>query len=78
MFTVYSKDNCGFCVKAKSVLSERGIQFEVVDAVGNKDLLVEKVINSGAPMPRTVPQIFDNDKYVGGYTELIEYLNTSY
>jgi glutaredoxin 3 len=54
------------------LLESKGIEFTEYQ-VGkdiDKDKLEEKVGNT----VRTVPQIFVDDKYIGGYQELVAYL----
>jgi glutaredoxin len=68
---VWSKDACPFCVQAKALLESRGIEFEErnVSKDWTKDQLLEAVPNA-----RTLPQIFLDDKLVGGFTELQKHL----
>lgn len=68
---VWSKDACPFCVQAKSLLASRGIEFEErnVSKDWTKDQLLEAV-----PTARTLPQIFLDEQYIGGFTELRKYL----
>tara|TARA_B100000900_G_C20304054_1_gene603411 strand:- start:297 stop:536 length:240 start_codon:yes stop_codon:yes gene_type:complete len=69
---VWSKPACGYCVKAKNLLKTKGIEVEEKNiAEGHKiqDLL-ELVPNA-----RTMPQIWLNEEYVGGYYELEKKLN---
>lgn len=69
---VWSKENCGLCVQAKNMLTLRGIQFEerIIDngRWTKEDLLRE------VPDARSVPQIFLDEEYIGGFTELKERL----
>ncbi len=64
---VWSKDNCPYCVQAKTLLTQKGIEFEErkIGDGWTKEQLLEAVPNA-----RTVPQIFLNDELVGGFTEL--------
>ncbi len=67
---VWSKYNCPFCDQAKALLKQKGIAFEerkIGDGFTKEDLL------ESVPNARTVPQIFLDDKLVGGYTELKKY-----
>lgn len=61
-------DFCPYCLRAKSLLTQRGIAFQEVhvdeDDDAQWDALYEK---SGM---RTMPQIFHGDRVIGGYTEL--------
>lgn len=68
---VWSKDSCPFCVQAKGLLSQKGIEFEErnINKDWTKDQLLEAVPNA-----RTLPQIFLDDKLVGGFTELRKHL----
>jgi len=58
---------------AKTLLSSKGIDFEErkIGDGWTKEELLESV-----PSARSVPQIFVNDQYIGGYKELANYLNT--
>lgn len=53
--TLYSKDNCPYCVLAKNLLTSLGAEYEEVDVTDNHELLMEIVAKSRL---RTVPQIF--------------------
>jgi glutaredoxin len=69
--TVWSKDHCPFCDQAKNLLKMKGIEFEE-KKIGHgytKEQLLEAV-----PTARTVPQIFLDDKLIGGFTELKTHL----
>lgn len=66
---VYSKDYCPFCVRAKSLLDGKGVPFEEIMVDQDPELFAELKKKSGM---MTVPQIFIDDKLVGGYTELAE------
>lgn len=70
---VYSRDNCPYCVKAKYLLTQRGIQFEEISAIDFRSQLFERVEEATGAPPRTVPQIWVGDEYVGGYDQLVEY-----
>jgi len=68
---VWSKNQCPFCVQAKALLESKGIEFEErnVSANWTKEQLLEAV-----PTARTLPQIFLDDNYIGGFTELRKHL----
>ena len=69
---VWSKPNCTFCEQAKALLNAKGINYEerkIGNGYSREDLL------EAVPTSRTVPQIFLNNKLVGGFTELREFLN---
>ena len=65
---IYTKFACPFCVRAKHLLSKKGVEFNEYDITmgGEKrDEMMER-----APMARTVPQIFIGDVHVGGSDDL--------
>ena len=64
---IWSKDNCSFCDRAKALMQLKNIEYEErkIGDGWTKDQLLEEV-----PTARSVPQIFLNGNYVGGYTEL--------
>lgn len=68
---VWSKNNCPFCDRAKALLTLKGIEFEerkIGEGYSKEDLL------EAVPNARTVPQIFLNEKLIGGFVELRQYL----
>jgi glutaredoxin 3 len=69
---VWSKDQCTYCVQAKALLDARGIDYEERNIMQDwtKEQLLEAV-----PTARTLPQIFLDNEYVGGFTELRQRLN---
>jgi glutaredoxin 3 len=64
---VYTTPFCGYCVRAKRLLTERGLAYEEFD-VGDDDALRARVMERSGR--RTVPQIFIDDRAIGGYDEL--------
>jgi glutaredoxin 3 len=68
---VWSKDSCPFCVQAKALLESKGIEFEERNV--SKDWTREQLL-SAVPNARTLPQIFLDDKLIGGFTELRRHL----
>ena len=65
--TIWSKYHCPYCDQAKALLQQKGIQFEekkIGDGYTREELL------EAVPGARTVPQIFLDDKLIGGFTEL--------
>lgn len=68
---VWSKNGCPYCDRAKELLDGSGIKYEERNLSGGewtKAQLLEDV-----PDARTVPQIFLDGNYVGGYRELCQY-----
>ncbi len=67
MLTIYTKDYCPYCVKAKALLSSLGATFEEVDVTNDQETLMKIVEKSHM---RTVPQIFLGDECLGGYSDI--------
>lgn len=65
--TLYTKDYCPYCVKAKSLLSSLGATYEEVDITNSPDTIMELLKKSGM---RTVPQIFVWEECLGGYDSI--------
>jgi glutaredoxin 3 len=68
---VWSKDQCPFCVQAKNLLASKNIEYEERNI--NKDWTKEQLLEA-VPTARTLPQIFLDDKLIGGFTELRTHL----
>lgn len=64
---VWTKDACPYCVAAKNLLEQQGIEYEEkkIGVDYTREQLLEAV-----PTARTVPQIFLDGTHVGGFTEL--------
>lgn len=67
---VYVKPNCPFCDRAKMLLKNKGVEITEVSAVENREQLIEAVTKETGAAPRTVPQIWLDGTYIGGFTEL--------
>ncbi len=67
---IYTTPICGFCARAKSLLTKKGVDFEEIDLFtdGARKAEMIKRANGG----RTVPQIFINDRHIGGCDDLFE------
>ena len=68
---LYGKKDCPFCAMAREELSLRGIVYEYVD--------LQEIGKTAAEVTgrrvKTVPQIYIEGNYIGGYEELMEFLN---
>ena len=69
---VWSNIGCHFCEMAKDLLKQKGIEYEERNLA--KDWKVQQLLEA-VPNARSVPQIFVDDKYIGGYNELVEFFN---
>lgn len=64
---IYTKDYCGYCVRAKSLLKAKGVAYTEIDVTEDRSLQAEMIERSGR---RTVPQIFVDGQSVGGYDDI--------
>ena len=66
--TMYTGPMCSFCEAAKRLFSRNNLKYEEID-ISSKDGLKDEMIKK-ANGKRTIPQIFFDDKHIGGYVEL--------
>jgi len=64
---IYTWGYCPFCVRAKNLLNEKGLEFIEHNLDGKDDELMALRDRTGQ---RTVPQIFIDDEFIGGFSEL--------
>lgn len=70
---IYTKDYCGYCAQAKTLLRSKGLAFEETDITHSVEKQVAVQKRSGR---RTVPQIFIDGTAIGGFDDLVA-LNVS-
>ncbi len=68
---IYTTQTCTYCNLAKNLLKEKKLQFKEINVETNLNILKDLIKKTNH---KTVPQIFINEKFIGGYTELREYL----
>lgn len=68
--TVYGRDSCPFCRLAKEALDRAGVPYRYIDVSESQRPLAELV---GRDV-RTIPQVFIDGHYVGGYDDLVSHL----
>ena len=64
---IYTTQWCPYCSAAKSLLADKGVPYDEVNAA---DPAVRTAMVERAHGRRTVPQIFIGDTHVGGYDDL--------
>lgn len=77
-FLVLSKAGCVWCDRAKELLSARGKTFETIECESLADLrarLDSSGLSNVSQHVTTFPQILDCSRFVGGYQQLVEYLD---
>ena len=82
---IWTKPNCPYCVKAKNLFNMKGVDYDEVligfdetnlptlsenQKISTREELLERVPNA-----KTVPQIWLDDNYIGGYNELASFWN---
>ncbi|WP_101758326.1 GrxA family glutaredoxin [Oceanicoccus sp. KOV_DT_Chl] len=73
-FTIFGKQSCGFCRRAKEVCDIRGLAYRYVDIEQEKISQADLEKTIGKPVS-TVPQIFHGQQYIGGYEALMAFLD---
>lgn len=78
---IYSKDACGQCIQAKTLIKNKGCS-EYKEYILGKDASLQELqlrvteANSGKPV-RSAPQIFIDGEHIGEYRDLVAFLATS-
>lgn len=67
---VYSTRICPYCVRAKMLLEKRKIDYIEYKVDVNNEMFQQMLELSNGR--QSVPQIFIDDKHVGGYDDLVE------
>lgn len=65
---IYTKVGCPYCTRAKALLQGKGVKFTEYDAAG--DAALRDQMHKRAPGSRTYPQVFIDDKLIGGSDDL--------
>lgn len=64
---MYSSRFCGYCMRAKALLSGKTDKLRIINTDGNSTLRKTLASKTGS---RTVPQIWVGERYVGGCDDL--------
>jgi len=67
VYTIYTKKNCTFCDRSKTLMDAYGVSYE------EKDVTVPEIreeLMALNPAARSAPQIFEGEVLIGGYYEL--------
>lgn len=65
--TIYTKENCPYCTKAKELLSSRQLSYQEIRIDLDEHQREEMIRLSNK---RTVPQIFIDELPIGGFDDL--------
>ena len=71
--TIYSKNNCIYCNKAKALVKNLGLEYEEkkLEEFDSPQAMLEDIGKN----VRQMPQIKINGELIGGYNQLVEYFN---
>jgi glutaredoxin 3 len=65
---VYSTSVCPYCVRAKQLLERKGVAYQEINLSNEApEVRIELMQRTHH---RTVPQIFINDQFIGGFDQL--------
>ena len=65
---VYYWKTCPYCIRARGLLDSKGVAYTGYDITGDEAARAKMVTRTGGP--KSVPQIFINDKLIGGCDDL--------
>jgi glutaredoxin 3 len=65
---IYTKAFCPYCYRAKALLDSKGVEYEEIDISMGGPRRPEMIERAGGRT--TVPQIFIDDKHIGGSDDL--------
>ncbi|MFT4020295.1 MAG: glutaredoxin 3 [Acinetobacter sp.] len=65
---IYSTTVCPYCIRAKQLLQRKGVEYKEINLSNESpEVRVELMQRTNH---RTVPQIFINDQFIGGFDQL--------
>ena len=71
MYKVYGTRICLYCDKAENLLKTKDLPFEKI-YIDEDDDAKDYIVKQGF---KTVPQIWLDDDWIGGYDDLVKFLN---
>jgi glutaredoxin 3 len=66
---MYSTQLCPYCLRAERLLNQKGVTVNKILVDNNPEELTKMIQLTGR---RTVPQIFIDERHVGGFDDLVE------
>ena len=69
--TIYSKNNCVYCTKAKNLVKNLGLDY--TEKRLEEFESVDKMLEDIGKQVRQMPQIKIDDELIGGYNQLVEH-----
>ena len=68
LIEIYTKFGCGYCTRAKQLFNAKGVAFEEYDVTMGGPKRAEMI--QRADGRTTVPQVFIDDRHIGGSDDL--------
>lgn len=65
---IYTWNSCPYCIRAKSLLNSKGVQFTEYAIDGDESARNKMAVRSSGR--RSVPQIFIDDVHIGGCDDI--------
>ena len=65
---IYTRPMCGYCARALSLLTKKGVAFNEIEAGFDPEKRKEMLQRSGGRS--TFPQIFIGEQHIGGFDDL--------
>ncbi len=66
--------NCPFCVKAKQLLNDMDVHYTYQEIdIQDKSVFLDRIANK-TKNQRTYPLVFHGEEFIGGYSELEDYM----
>ncbi|MET3598814.1 glutaredoxin 3 [Martelella mangrovi] len=65
---IYTREFCGFCTRAKKLLSDKGVDFTEYNATETPDVRATMIQRANGSS--TFPQVFIDDRHIGGCDDL--------
>jgi glutaredoxin 3 len=65
---IYTRPFCGYCARALGLLTEKGVDFQEIEAGMDPNLRQEMIQRSGRS---TFPQIFIGEQHIGGCDDMM-------
>jgi glutaredoxin len=67
MITIYAKNNCKWCTLAKELAENRNLPYKYLNTEEDVEHIFE--LMSIKPDTKTLPQIWWDSRYIGGYAD---------
>lgn len=67
---IYTWSRCPFCIRAKALLKEKGVEFTEYCIDGDEEARTIMAVRASGG--RSLPQIFINDRHIGGCDDIYD------